>query len=178
MGRWLWSAVAGAMLALVALPAAAENVSTAKTLGLATSFTLCGDSGGQKTCTQDKWSIAVKPDGWELQVTSTLNEGTTQWGETCKSGEYAYQGAGVAWKGTCKLSGDAKQLCFHTDLKSHPTPGMAAITDQCFAVTGKTCAMTMKGKSIMVSQDGVSIINTFDTYAEKVTECHVIGTLN
>src|SRR5262245_43824750 len=120
-----------ALCAFVA-PAAAENTSTAKTLGLATSFTLCGDSGGQKTCSKDKWAYTVKPDGWELQVTSTLNNSTTAWGERCQDGKYSFQGAGVSWGGTCALSGDAKKLSFHTNLKTQPTPAMAAITDQCF----------------------------------------------
>ena len=174
MNRYLLLALCG----VLASPAAAENISTAKVLGLAASFTLCGDSGGQKTCTDDKWAIEVKSDGWETQVTTTFQGGSTQWSESCKAGQYAYQGSGVAWRGTCKLSGDAKQLCFHTDLKSHPTPGMTALTDQCFAVTAKTCTMTLTGKSRMLAQDGVSILNTFDTYAQNVTECHVIGTVN
>ena len=179
MNRYLLLALCGVFAHWTLLwPAVAENISTAKTLGLAATFTLCGDSGGQKTCTEDKWVIAVKSDGWETQVTSTLQGGSTLWSESCKAGQYAYQGAGVAWKGACKLSGDAKQLCFHTDLRSHPTPGMTALTDQCFTVMAKTCTMTMKGKSLMLAQDGVSILNTFDTYAEKMTECHVIGTLN
>lgn len=120
-------ATVGALLC--AAPALAENTSTLQTAKLDTDFTLCDDAAG--SCSDESWHIAVNAKGWTMRATTTFDRVPQDWTESCEDGRYQSDAGGVAWTGTCALSGDPDALCFDVDMSSAEADAAIA-SQQCF----------------------------------------------
>lgn len=153
--------------------AAASNESSVRKLGIEVHFTQCTDSVAEafQVCGKEQWTFKIDASGWRAEHAFVVAATPGQWTSHCSDAVYEATIGGKVWPGTCRVTGDEKRLCLASRSAGLVPGEPSGQSEQCFDLSGETCAMDYQGKVWQLNDEGVMSLYLVTT--RNVTKCAI-----